>query len=239
MTPDTTTLDYWLNWRFLLCLIWVLSSMLLAAYLIWRYEGSNSSKTEDVQTQQERRRSINADEAWMPCVRGIHPGWLLAFRIFGFLMLLGMLITDVVVDGFGIFFFYTQWTFALVTIYFGLGSLLSFYGCCQYFIKADGDHVALDTERGTYVAPTYEENGNTCNIDQRKYTQLQHNRQYYVRQTAGNWGYVFQVIFQMNAGAVILTDCVFWFIIYPFLSTNDHSLSVVSIKNSKQRFNFL
>ncbi|KAF5204655.1 transmembrane protein [Thalictrum thalictroides] len=203
--------------------------MVLAAYLIWRYEGSNSSKTEDVQSQQQTRRSIYADEVWMPCVRGIHPAWLLAFRIFGFLMLLGMLITDVVVDGFGIFFFYTQWTFALVTIYFGLGSLLSIYGCRQYFIKVDGNGMALDTEQGTYVAPTYDENGNTCNIDPKKYVLLQHNRQYYVRQTAGNWGHVFQVLFQMNAGAVIITDCVFWFIIYPFLTTTDHSLTALKI----------
>lgn len=33
----------------------------------------------------------------------------------------------------------------------------------------------------------------------------------------------------MNAGAVLLTDCVFWFIIVPFLEINNYSLNVVSI----------
>ena len=33
---------------------------------------------------------------------------------------------------------------------------------------------------------------------------------------------------QMNAGAVLLTDCVFWFIIVPFLEIHDYSLNVVS-----------
>ncbi|KAB5537537.1 hypothetical protein DKX38_015070 [Salix brachista] len=33
----------------------------------------------------------------------------------------------------------------------------------------------------------------------------------------------------MCAGAVVLTDCVFWFIIYPFLSAKDFTLDFVSI----------
>lgn len=32
----------------------------------------------------------------------------------------------------------------------------------------------------------------------------------------------------MNAGAVILTDCVFWFIIVPFLTIKDYNLNFVS-----------
>ena len=34
---------------------------------------------------------------------------------------------------------------------------------------------------------------------------------------------------QMNAGAAILTDCVFWFIIVPFLTIKDYNLNFVSI----------
>lgn len=33
---------------------------------------------------------------------------------------------------------------------------------------------------------------------------------------------------QANAGAVMLTDCVFWFIIFPFLTEKDYSLNFVS-----------
>lgn len=32
----------------------------------------------------------------------------------------------------------------------------------------------------------------------------------------------------MNAGAVILTDCVFWFIIVPILAIKDYDLNIVS-----------
>lgn len=201
--------------------------MALASYLIWRYEGSNSSKDEDGRPHEETSWPLYADEAWMPCLKVIHPAWLLAFRVFGFLMLLAMILADVIVDGYTVLTYYTQWTFLSVTIYFGLGCLLSIYGCCQYSNKVGHDYVALDAERGDYEAPTYVENGDTCIEEKRKY--VQHNGQHYTRQIAGIWGYVFQILFQMNAGAVILTDCVFWFIIYPFLTANDYSLTVMKI----------
>ncbi|KAL5725089.1 hypothetical protein ACHQM5_008272 [Ranunculus cassubicifolius] len=219
MTPDTTRLDYWLNWRFLLCLIWVLISTFFASILIWRYEGTNAAKNEVGDRQDEPNWCLYADESWMPCLKRIHPCWLLAFRVFGFAMLLGLLITDIVVDGIGVLYYYTQWTFVSVTIYFGLGCLLSIYGCSQYTYKSCHDQAALDTERGTYLPLTYEENGK----------HVQPNGQHYARQIAGKWGYILQVLFQMNAGAVILTDCVFWFIIYPFLSANDATLTTMKI----------
>lgn len=34
---------------------------------------------------------------------------------------------------------------------------------------------------------------------------------------------------QMNAGAVMLTDCVFWFVLVPFLAIKDYHLTAVSI----------
>jgi hypothetical protein len=37
-------------------------------------------------------------------------------------------------------------------------------------------------------------------------------------------------LLQMNAGAVILTDGVYWLIIFPFLTLNDYNLNLVSSK---------
>ncbi|KAJ6339780.1 hypothetical protein OIU77_007677 [Salix suchowensis] len=45
----------------------------------------------------------------------------------------------------------------------------------------------------------------------------------------GKWAFIFQILFQMNAGAVMLTDCVFWFILVPFLAIKDYHLSSLII----------
>ncbi|XP_034215079.1 uncharacterized protein LOC117627222 isoform X1 [Prunus dulcis] len=230
MTADTTTSSYWFNWRVLLCTIWVLTSMTLSVILVCKFEGPGSSKRRSRETQQEiSAGTLYEDETWRPCLKGIHPAWLLAFRIFAFFVLLVLLIITAFVDGGGIFLFYTQWTFTLITIYFGLGSLLSMRGCYQYHKKTAGDKVEsfeVDTEQGTFVSPPLGVNSGTSATDKASGS---HVEQPQARQPAGFWGYVFQIIFQMNAGAVVLTDCVFWFIIVPFLTVKDYNLNFLII----------
>ncbi|XP_077253593.1 uncharacterized protein LOC143892685 isoform X2 [Tasmannia lanceolata] len=230
MTADTNTPQYWLNWRVLLCGIWVLSSMVAASFLIWKYEGSKSNTVEhDMgETQHEIKDSLYEDESWRPCLKDVDPAWLLAFRIIAFLTLLALLSANVFIDGGGIFYFYTQWTFLLVTIYFGLGSSLSMYGCYQIRHKVGGDKVrlmTLDTERGTYVAPMLDGNANECRTTKSSV----HQEEHCIRQTAGIWGYVLQIVYQTSAGAVFLTDIVFWLIIFPFLTVKDYSLNFLLV----------
>ncbi|XP_043687146.1 uncharacterized protein LOC122638310 isoform X2 [Telopea speciosissima] len=228
MTADTTTPSYWLNWRFFLSAIWVLIPMVLASILIWKYEGSNTSKPDRGETQQEPVGILYEDEAWRTCLKDIHPAWLLAFRIIAFSVLLALLVLNVIVDGAGILYFYTQWTFMLVTIYFGLGSLLSIYGCFQFRNRVGGDdthHVGLEAEGGTYVAPIHGGNVNMCSTT--KSSDPQEGS--HIHQTAGIWCYVFQIIFQITAGAVMLTDCVFWLIIFPFLTMKDYNLNFLLV----------
>ncbi|KMT10607.1 hypothetical protein BVRB_5g117270 [Beta vulgaris subsp. vulgaris] len=239
ITGDTSTSSYWLNWRVFLCVLWVLMSMIFASFLISRHEGSrNSTRSTNnngiistqsgrfetrITKEKEKPGVLYADEVWMPCLKGMHPGWLLAFRVCAFFVLLILLIVNAIVDGGSIFYYYTQWTFTLVTIYFGLGSVLSMYGCYDYHQKISGDRVhseGIDAERGGYLASI---NGGTPNAI--KSNLSTHQFLDHPRAVAGFWGYVFQIIFQMNAGAVMLTDCVFWFIIVPFLATKNYDLN--------------
>lgn len=205
MTVNTTTAAYWLNWRVLLCSLWVLMSMVFASVLISKHEYRRNSQGNEGNQQTEPAGILYEDEVWRPCLRTIHPGWLLAFRVFAFLLLLLMLILNVAVDGGTIFYFYTQWTFALITVYFGLGSLLSLRGCYHYKNSSYGNE---DTERAKG------KDG---------------NQEHLVRQEAGCLAYFFQIIFQMNAGAVVLTDSVFWFILVPFLVIKDYHFNFLII----------
>ncbi|KAH6770646.1 UDP-N-acetylglucosamine-N-acetylmuramyl-pyrophosphoryl-undecaprenol N-acetylglucosamine protein [Perilla frutescens var. hirtella] len=207
MTVNTTTAAYWLNWRVMLCSIWVLMSMVFASVYISKHECRRNSQENAENQQREPPGILYEDEVWRPCLRSIHPGWLLAFRVFAFLLLLLMLILNVAVDGGTIFYFYTQWTFTLITIYFGLGSLLSIRGCYEYKNRGyAGDDI--DAERGKGKG---------------------RNQEHLVRQEAGCLAYFFQIIFQMNAGAVMLTDSVFWFILVPFLVIKDYQFNFLII----------
>ncbi|KAL6325169.1 hypothetical protein AAG906_023014 [Vitis piasezkii] len=220
-TADTTTLSYWMNWRVLLCAIWVLTPMIVAAFIIWKYEGPKHPKSEREETEQDIDRFFSVEKAWRPCLEEIHPCWLLAFRIISFCFLLATLIGEVVIHGGGMFFYYTQWTFTLVTIYFGFGSLLSIYGCYQYD-KMSG---VTDSEQGSYMPLLY---GDGINKSRMRNT-LDSSEENSLLQTEAIWSHLFQVIFQINAGAVMLTDCIYWFIIFPFLTIKDYNMSFMTV----------
>ncbi|KAK9066472.1 hypothetical protein SSX86_013794 [Deinandra increscens subsp. villosa] len=219
MGPDTTTSSYWLNWRVFLSCVWILAAMGMASYLITKYEGPLNRKSRNRENDDEDYGGVlYDDEVWMPCLKGIHPAWLMSYRIFAFCVLLTLIVLNAIVDGGSIFYYYTQWTFTLITIYFGIGSLLSIYGCYQYHNKVGGDSSdKLDEEQAQI--------SNLPNTT--KY--MGHKDHNHPRKVAGFWGYIFQIMFQMQAGAVVLTDCVFWFIIVPFLAIKDYDLNFLII----------
>lgn len=111
MTVDTTTQSYWLNWKVFVCAILLMLSTIFSSLLIWKYEvlSWKTSKNDDMEIQKETSLSIlYEDETWKPCLKGIHPAWLLAFRVFAFIVLLVLLILITFTDGGSIFYYYTQ-----------------------------------------------------------------------------------------------------------------------------------
>lgn len=108
MTDNTTAPSYWLNWRFLLCAIWILVAMVFAALLIWRYEGRRESRDRSSGDQQEAAGCLYDDEVWGTCSKSIHPIWLLAYRIVAFCALLALLLTDTVIHSAAKYYFYTE-----------------------------------------------------------------------------------------------------------------------------------
>ncbi|KAL4568352.1 hypothetical protein LXL04_023962 [Taraxacum kok-saghyz] len=212
LTNDTTNLTYWLTWKFLLCAIWVFTSMIVASYLIWKYEGLDNSENYKEAKQQERVWFNYDCEAWMPCIKGIHPKWLLAFRIISFLLLLAAGTTDIATHGTDLFFYYTQWTLSLVTFYFGFGSVLSAYGCLRQHKRYN-----VGVEQEFLLPLTHEVN-----------TKSQHGKSQFFL-TAAFWGYIFQIMFQMIAGAVMLTDSVYWIVIAPFLTIVGYEMGFLTV----------
>ncbi|KAI4989326.1 hypothetical protein ZWY2020_036643, partial [Hordeum vulgare] len=156
---------------------------------------------------------VYLEDCWKPCLDDIHPAWLLAFRLVSFLLMDSVIIYDVIVDGWTVFLYYTQWTFLLVTLYFGLGSVLSVYGCYQYACKTDKS----DANHGSYIIAPTEESTYNNSI---KSSCL--NKTHDGREIAGFWGYLFQIMFQV-------TRMVFWFILYPFLAWNQYQMSFLNV----------
>ncbi|MFS7942168.1 hypothetical protein Hanom_Chr06g00485091 [Helianthus anomalus] len=47
-------------------------------------------------------------------------------------------------------------------------------------------------------------------------------------QSAAFWGYIFQILFQIAAGATMLTDSVYWLVTVPFFTINEYPMNFVS-----------
>lgn len=112
MSAETNVPSYWLSWRFFICAIFVLTSLFLSSFLIWKHEGLRKRKKRGGGGDDDRREGgtgvVYDDESWNTCVARIHPNWLLGFRVFGFVTLLGLISGNAIADGAGIFIFYTQ-----------------------------------------------------------------------------------------------------------------------------------
>ena len=96
-----------------------------------------------------------------------------------------------------IFGLYIQLITFFSQFYLQLGSCLSLYGCFVYpnkFVDDTVTHSYLDTEQGIYVAPRLGGSENTSNPPKSSH----YNQESHAPRTAGLWGYIFQILFQVT-----------------------------------------
>ncbi|XP_039009913.1 uncharacterized protein LOC120138527 isoform X2 [Hibiscus syriacus] len=227
-TSDTTSSSYWLTWRVLICSVIVFTPVAVSLIIICKYEGLKQVKHDGKESQEGLScDELYDDDVWKPCLQEIHPFWLLGYRVIAFCLALATIVSKTIASGAHIFYYYTQWTFTLVTIYFGIGMFLSIYGCYQHYKMSscgfNVQHVEIDAELGYYTPLTNRKDKNVL----RKALNLQERCN--VSQAAGISSYLFQVIFQMNAGAVMLTDLIYWCLIFPFLTIEDYTLNFMTV----------
>ncbi|KAL6567806.1 hypothetical protein OROGR_001474 [Orobanche gracilis] len=191
--------------------------MVFSALLIWKHEGRMISRNRSNGDHQEAAGCLFEDEIWVTCSKSVHPVWLLAYRIIAFSALLALLLADITIHGAVKYFFYTEWAFTLVTVYFGG--------------KVERErHTCMDADNGSYVPPSLMVMENAARHIQNE--KLSHCGEPNCKTAASFWGYALQIIFQMCAGAVPLTDSVFWLIIYPYLTAKDYRLNFVALSFS-------
>ncbi|KAM7501129.1 hypothetical protein LguiB_000033 [Lonicera macranthoides] len=134
---ETVGIEYWLKWQVAVCALIFIIPSVVSLILITRSQ-----------------RLINSTNLWLPCWTNLNPLWLLLYRAFALLSMAFLLYQTVLAFGFFVFYFYTQWTFALVMVYFALGTIVSARGCWMY----SKTPFAQNGERDKFLKKYSEEN---------------------------------------------------------------------------------
>ncbi|KAL8089219.1 uncharacterized protein LOC141697540 [Apium graveolens] len=187
-------LDYWLQWQVLVCALIILIPAVISLNL--------TIKTSKKQVHQK----LKSCDLWLPCWKNLHPKWLLLYRVIAFCFMALLLCQTMVSFGPFIFFYYTQWTVALVLVYFMIGIIVSARGCWIYFKEPFG----RVEDREMLVAKDYSKNAHESTTDIKDVGAINS-----IQQEAGALENLMQSIYHACGGAVMLTDLVFWFILQP------------------------
>ncbi|GAB2226493.1 hypothetical protein Drorol1_Dr00022303, partial [Drosera rotundifolia] len=189
-------LEYWLKWHVGVCGL-IIFLPATGAAMIGLKRRKKMKGDDDFGVQVLRRSDL-----WLPCWKNLNPVWLLVYRVSAFGIMGWLLYQTVLFHGIVAFVFYTQWTFALVMIYFAIGAIISAQGCMRYTKSA--------IEVGEKGKSS--QNGNAVNGLPKHHL---HDETY---EDAGFWGHLMHIIYQTCAGAVLMTDIVFWCVLVPMLA---------------------
>ncbi|GJS02185.1 hypothetical protein Tco_0318693 [Tanacetum coccineum] len=241
MANGGVPLEYWLQWQVFLCAIIFILPTIISIKLI-------------LTKKPHTHNTIGYHHLWVPCWNNLHPLWLLLFRFFSFVSMAWLLYQTVM--SFGIFMDFLagynilcdlanrKWLLGILSsrqndpigttemlcgvsypllsphgpeFYLSdntnLGTIISAHGCWMH----SKEHGPPNQERDEFLKKDSSPKVNEGS---------QHNHTQ-VNQEAGFWGNLMQNLYQTCAGAVVLTDIVFWCLLLPFQTGDNFKLTLL------------
>ncbi|KAF9621414.1 hypothetical protein IFM89_020936 [Coptis chinensis] len=230
-------------WYDFICFAIIATSTFISFMVIWLKEGTGryveESMHENLLDSESdgcvgvtRSGLVSSTQLWTSCWRGLHPTWLMGLRLVSAVVMAGILAWDIQRYDTTIFLYYTEWTFSLTIFYFVLATIISASGLLGNSETPTSGH----QRSNEFMRNDLEESKSTSSINFRRFQakdiiklqSIQEAEQNNVLR-AGFWGSLMQIVYQTCAGAVVLTDAVFWFIIVPFLSIRHFCLSKLMV----------
>ncbi|KAI3936853.1 hypothetical protein MKW92_033563 [Papaver armeniacum] len=197
--------NYWFQWQVPVCALIIIIPPIISLVLIYK----------------SKKSPLNVYDLWVPCWRNLNPIWMLIYRASVVFIMSCFLSVVINIHGAFAFYFYTQWTFSLVILYFVLGTIFSAQGCWVYLktSKAENEESSEFLKRERDEAESNAMASSGLNKGVNKLMKIHHDC-VGSKQNAGFWGYLMLTVYQTGAGAVLLTDIVFWCILVPFLTAD-------------------
>lgn len=187
---------------FALCIVVVVVCLLLAISVATAYERAGYGY-------------VHRDNVWKTCHPKIHHGWLLTIRIISFLYCISILIYDIILWGPFVFEYYTQWSFALLIVYFGvvIGSSI------KEILRQRNAEQSRVLSNNQNLLSGY------CQVDEFGIAVDEYNsaseHYYNPSEKAGMDGFMSQIFYQIAMGSAFVTCVVYWIFIFPSYSFVD------------------
>lgn len=228
------------HWPFAICVSFVAFFTVGAVFLLWKYEGAKAAVPCEEQTDPSLIGIVpigylSREELWSSCGGALNPRWLHHFRAICFVYLLALLLYNIITDGFGVYFFYTQWTFTLLIIYFALSFRLSLLHFLEERTMVSVNRIPppKSTDHDILLHTHQETSDGVKSFDYEAGPPLPFARGEEKLEDAGIGGYVTQCVFQALLPAAMLTDLVYWVILvrpnshHSFIDINMHAVNLV------------